>query len=163
MRKSNSKALDVIIDPTVVHFGKYKGISWNRVPLQYLHFLLDTEPVGTVVYDTAKKQLEHRGYSNVFISSHAANRFTERFLKDYLLNRCKGEGICDYLKPKVLEALKYGTIVTSSIISAKENTSRMFYYENKVWSIALNGTGYTLITVIEKEGWNNEIKQEPTN
>lgn len=105
---------DVIIDPRYVHAGKYKGKMWNDMAIFELQDIIDHDDPRTNLYQKAEKMLLKRDAlnTNIDVSFHAVNRFSSRFIGEYIGNRKllkekskDYEGIVNYLSRIALEAL----------------------------------------------------------
>ena len=147
--------MDIIIDKKYVHFGPYKGQLWNRVPISYLKEIIDTQPIGDVVYEMAKKQLEKRAVSSakqMDISRHSLNRMSTRFLDEYISNRKElpkgdSEGIVEYTNRKAWEAIDDGTVLPNP-----NDDGILIDYENKRWKFVRLADGEPrLITIIPND------------
>lgn len=65
----HARPLDIVLDPTVIHFGPHKGTGWAGAPSKYLEEIARTEPKSSVDYATITKYLKYRG---IGISKNAA-------------------------------------------------------------------------------------------
>jgi hypothetical protein len=91
-------------DTTCAVEGRYKGVPYGRVPVQYLRWVVREKPRG---WEVAKAELDRRGDDLrdglVDISMHAINRASVRFLNKYRKDRQTDEGIVQWLS-RVVEA-----------------------------------------------------------
>lgn len=123
-------------------FGRHYGETWGRVPVRYLHWMVQ---VGHTQQDRAAKELKRRGSEEVpelDISKHAVDRASLRLLNDWQQTRRWDEGLYSWLLRKGLEALEKGE---------KEDTG-IYVYEGVQWVFqSLDLVWPTLKTVIKRD------------
>jgi hypothetical protein len=86
-----------------VHFGKYSGELWTRIPLSYLRWCVNEN----VHAEYAKAELERRGSSQmpkIELSNHAIDRASQRFIDRWIQETEKKIGLHTWLHDLALEA-----------------------------------------------------------
>lgn len=105
----------------VVSFGKYQGTLVTRVPLGYLKWAIANHCAGQVVladgssarmFEVAPHEMQRRGerLEGIEVSAHAVDRFSDRHLDKWRLNREKEEGLYSWMQRKGLEAWSRRTL-----------------------------------------------------
>lgn len=93
----------------VIDFGKHKGSLWTRVPVSYLHWLINAAPLnGSAARAIARAELKRRGTTLplIEVSGHAIDRASLSCRKIWHQTaRDENEGLHAWLCRVAMEAL----------------------------------------------------------
>lgn len=96
---------------TVIPFGKWTGVPFTRAPnseiINLASFKNDDE-----VRDTANQEMIRRGLykSRIYITHHAIDRASQKFLDEFIQTHEDNEGICHWLHRIACDAFDKGVI-----------------------------------------------------